>query len=251
MGNHDFLYGVEKMKELYKIQIDEEATFLERPNRFIAHVKLDNGSEEIVHVHDSGRIKELLYKGNRVKLRRATNPNRKTKWDMISGKADDGEDILINSSFHRYIGENLLNKPEISPFGEVESLKAEVKYGKSRLDFLLDKNGEKIWVETKGVSLAQDKIAMFPDAPSERAVKHLQELMELKEKGDRAAVVLLIFRGSKIFRPKYETDPKFAEYFYKALEKGVEIYPIQLSLDNGTINYRGTVEIMDKSLLLK
>jgi sugar fermentation stimulation protein A len=234
------------MKELYKIQIDEEGTFLERPNRFIAHVRLDSGSEEIVHVHDSGRIKELLYEGNRVKLRKATNPNRKTKWDMISGRADDGEDILINSSFHRYVGENLLNDPEISPFGKIENIRAEVKYGKSRLDFLIEKDGEKIWVETKGVSLAENKVAMFPDAPSERAVKHLQELIELKENGDRAAVVLLIFRDSNIFRPRYETDPKFNEYFYRAIEKGVEVYPIQLSLDDGVINYRGTVDIMSK-----
>jgi sugar fermentation stimulation protein A len=235
------------MKELYKIQIDEVATFLERPNRFIAHVRLDSGSEEIVHVHDSGRIKELLYEGNRVQLRRATNPNRKTKWDMISGRADDGEDILINSSFHRYVGENLLNDPEISPFGEIENLRAEVKYGKSRLDFLVEKDGKKIWIETKGVSLAENKVAMFPDAPSERAVKHLQELIEIKENGDRAAVILLIFRDSKVFRPRYETDPKFNEYFYKAIEKGVEIYPIQLSLDDGIINYRGTVNVMSKT----
>ena len=235
------------MKKLYEIKIDEEAIFLERPNRFIAHVRLDSGSEEIVHVHDSGRIKELLYEGNKVKIRKATNLNRKTKWDMISGRADDGEDILINSSFHRYVGENLLNDPEISPFGEIESLRAEVKYrkdSKSRLDFLLEKNGERIWIETKGVSLAEGKIAMFPDAPSERAVKHLKELIEIKESGERAAVILLVFRQAKKFRPKYETDPKFNEYFYKAMEVGVEIYPIQLSLDDGIINYRGLIDIM-------
>jgi len=237
------------MKELYKIQIDEEGVFLERPNRFIAHVRLDDGSEEIVHVHDSGRIKELLYEGNKVKIRRATNPNRKTKWDMISGRASDGEDILINSSFHRYISENLLNDFEISPIGKIDKLKAEVKYGKSRLDYLLEKDGKKIWVEVKGVSLAEDRVAMFPDAPSERAVKHLKELIELKESGDRAAVILLVFRSSDIFRPRYETDPKFNEYFYKAIAAGVEIYPIQLSLDDGTINYRGTLEIMNKNVL--
>jgi len=235
------------VKELYKIQIDEEATFLERPNRFIAHVKLHTGEEEIVHVHDSGRIKELLYKGNKVKIRRATNPNRKTKWDMISGRADDGEDILINSSFHRYIGENLLKDPEISPLGMIDTLKAEVKYkkeSKSRLDFLVEKNGEKIWIETKGVSLAENKIAMFPDAPSERATKHLKELIEIKEQGERAVVILLVFRQATKFRPKYETDPKFNEYFYKAIEAGVEVYPVQLSLDNGVINYQRLLEIM-------
>ena len=238
------------MKKLYEIQIDEEGVFLERPNRFIAHVRLDNGNEEIVHVHDSGRIKELLYVGNKVQLRRAINPNRKTKWDLISGKASDGEDILINSSFHRYIGENLLNDPEISPLGVIDNLRAEVKYGKSRLDFLVEKEGEKIWIETKGVSLSEDRVAMFPDAPSKRAVKHLQELIEIKKNGERAVVILLVFRSSDSFRPRYETDPKFNEYFYKAISNGVEIYPVQLSLDNGIINYRGMINIIEDEKLI-
>ncbi len=239
-----------KGKELYKIQIDEVGEFLERPNRFIAHVKLKDSIEE-VHVHDSGRIKELLYEGNLVQLRRATNLNRKTKWDMISGRANDGENILINSSFHRYIGENLLKDKEISPLGETNFIKAEVKYGSSRIDFLVEKDGKKVWIETKGVSLSKDKIAMFPDAPSERAIKHLKELMEIKRNGERAVVILLVFRDSNYFRPKFETDPKFCEYFYKAMENGVEVYPVQLSLDNGIINYRGVIEIISKEDLKK
>ena len=83
------------MKFIYNIPTDEEATFLERPNRFIARVKRDNGEEVICHVHDSGRLPELLYEGNRVKIRKASNPERKTAWDVISAKAD-GNDILIN-----------------------------------------------------------------------------------------------------------------------------------------------------------
>ena len=120
------------MKFIYNIPTDEEATFLERPNRFIARVKRDNGEEVICHVHDSGRLPELLYEGNRVKIRKASNPERKTGWDVISAKAD-GNDILINSAFHRYISENILKNSEISPFGQVDELKAEVKYGKSRI----------------------------------------------------------------------------------------------------------------------
>ncbi len=238
------------MKTVYEIPWDVEGEFIDRPNRFIANVRLDDGSIEVVHVHDSGRLKELLFEGNRVKIRRATNPNRKTKWDMISAKSDDGEDILINSAFHRYISENFLKDSEISPFGELEGLRAEVKYGKSRIDYLLEKDGEKIWVEVKGVSLSMDKVAAFPDAPSVRAVKHLNELIELKESGDRAAVLLLILRDSNYFRPKWETDPKFNEAFYRAREKGVEIYPIQFKLEDKNINYMGVLPIGEDEMVI-
>jgi sugar fermentation stimulation protein A len=231
------------MKKVYEIKCDEKGIFLERPNRFIAEVKLDSGSLETVHVHDSGRIKELLYEGNRVNIKSASNPNRKTRWDMISAIGDNGEEVLINSAYHRYISENILRDTEISPFGDFDALKAEVKYGKSRIDYVMTKDGKKIWIEVKGVSLAVEKVAMFPDAPSIRAHKHLRELMEIVENGDRAAVMLLVFRNAEYFRPRWETDPVFSELFYEAMKKGVEIYPIQLELKDGDINYRGLVSI--------
>jgi len=235
------------VKKIYEINCDQKGSFIERPNRFIAKVKLDNGSLETVHVHDSGRIRELLFEGNRVNIKSASNPNRKTKWDMISALSDDGEEILINSAYHRYISENIIRDPEISPFGKLDSLRAEVKYGKSRIDYMLTKNGENIWVEVKGVSLSVDKMAMFPDAPSTRAQKHLKELMELLEKGDKAAVLLLIFRKSDCFRPKWETDPVFSALFYEAMERGVEIYPVQLELKDGNINYKGLLPIEERN----
>ncbi len=235
-----------KVKKIYEINCDQKGIFIERPNRFIAQVKLDTGSLETVHVHDSGRIRELLFEGNRVNIKSASNPKRKTKWDMISALSDDGEEILINSAYHRYISENIIRDPEISPFGNIESLKAEVKYGSSRIDYMLTKNGKNIWVEVKGVSLSVDRVAMFPDAPSTRAQKHLKELMELLEKGERAAVLLLIFRNSDYFRPKWETDPVFSELFYEARERGVEIYPVQLELKGGDINYKGLLPIGGK-----
>lgn len=231
---------------VYEVPWDTKAKFIDRPNRFIANVRLEDGSEEVVHVHDSGRLQELLFPENDVKIRSVDNPNRKTKWDMISAKASDGEDILINSAHHRYISENFLNDPKISPFGEVDTLKAEVKYGKSRIDYLLTKGGEEIWVEIKGVSLAMNKVAAFPDAPSIRAVKHLKELIELREAGKRAAVILLVLIDAKYFRPKWETDPKFSDTFYEAIEKGVEIYPIQFELKGKGIFYKGLLPIGPK-----
>jgi len=229
-------------KEIYTIGKGEVGRFVDRPNRFVANIKVNN---EILlcHVHDSGRIRELLYENNKVKIKKASNiKNRKTLYDVISAFVDDGEEILINSSFHRHISQNIILDKEISPFGKIDNLQAEVKYGKSRIDFLLkrklNKNSdEKIWVEVKGVSLSVDKTAMFPDAPSERATKHLKELIELKKNGDRAAVLFLIFRDSDFFRPKYETDPKFAVTFYEAIEKGVEIYIVQCFMKNDKIYY--------------
>lgn len=237
-------------KLIYKIGIDEAGKFLERPNRFIAKVKLKDRGEVICHVHDSGRIRELLFLENEVNLKKAKEGSkRKTDWDLISAKADDGEDILINSAYHRYISENFLRDFEISPFGKVDSITAEVKNGDSRLDYLLEKGEEKIWVEVKGVSLSVNKVAMFPDAPSTRAQKHLKELIKIKENGDRAAVLLLFFRDSESFRPKYETDLEFSKLFYKAIKAGVEIYPVQFYLKDGYIIYREKkIEILPENL---
>lgn len=227
-----------KKKEIYAIEINEIGKFIDRPNRFICEAELSDGRKITAHVHDSGRIKELLYEGNTVSLRKAKDMSkRKTEWDLISAKAEDGEEILLNSSFHRYISEKFLNDEEISPLGKVDSVKAEVKYGHSRLDYLVEKEGQKIWIEVKGVSLSLDKHAIFPDAPSSRACKHLETLIELKEKGDRAGVLLMIFRDSKDFSPNWTTDPDFSKLFYEAIKKGVEIYPIQFKFENGKIYY--------------
>lgn len=237
------------MKKIYEIGIDKKGIFIDRPNRFVGNVKIE---DEIVtcHIHDSGRIKELLYFGNQVGIKKAKKTKkttRKTDWDLICARtAEKDEDILLNSAYHRYISERFLKDPEISPFGKVDKVRAEVKNGDSRLDFLLTKGEEKIWVEVKGVSLVVDKIAMFPDAPSVRAQKHLKELMELKEGGDRAAVLLLVLRHAEKFRPRYETDVNFSELFYEARKKGVEIYPVQFELRDGDIYYiDNKIEIID------
>lgn len=237
-------------KLIYEIEIDEEGKFLERPNRFIAKVKLKNNEEVIAHVHDSGRIKELLYENNTVWLRKAKDMSkRKTEWDLISAKAPDGEEILLNSSFHRYISEIILRDKNLSPLGEVDTVRAEVKNGHSRLDYMLEKDNKKIWLEVKGVSLSVDKVAIFPDAPSVRATKHLETLMDIKEKGERACVMLLVFRDSDSFIPNIETDKVLFETFYKAISKGVEIYPIQLRLEQGKIYFTDKI-IKIKNILV-
>ena len=214
----------------------------------MADVKLEDNSVVTCHVHDSGRIRELLFTDNSIGIKKAKEGSiRKTQWDVISALSDDKEDILINSSYHRYISEKFLRDEKLSPFGKYSNIKAEVKYGDSRIDYLIEKDDKKIWVEVKGVSLSLNKKAMFPDAPSTRAQKHLKELMKLKEDGDRAAVLLLVFRESDTFRPKWETDPKFSELFYEAMEKGVEVYPVQFFLKDGNIMYEDKeIKILSK-----
>ncbi|MCQ8211788.1 DNA/RNA nuclease SfsA [Cetobacterium somerae] len=238
------------MKFIYRVNIDEVAKFIDRPNRFIANLQLKNGEIVSAHVHDSGRIKELLFPGNTILLRKAENiENRKTFWDVIAAYSNNNEQILINSSIHRYITDNYFKNFDISCFGSYDFIKPEVKYGNSRLDYLIEKNNEKIYIETKGVSLSIDGVATFPDAPSVRATKHLKELIKIKKSGTRAAVVLIILKDSKFFTPNYETDPIFYETFYEALKSGVEIYPIQFYFCNGEIFFKNKkIEILPSKL---
>lgn len=191
-----------------------------------------------VHVHDPGRLKELLYPNNQVLLRKATNPNRKTGWDLIAAKCEK-EWILTHSGFHRQIAEWVINNPKVSPFKTVKSIKPEVKFKNSRLDFLLTKkNGKKIWVEVKGCTLAVDGVALFPNAPTKRGARHIRHLMDAKKKGDDSAIVILVFRpDAKCFAPFKERDPEFAEIFYEAVDEGVGVHPLLFEYNKQTIQY--------------
>ncbi len=235
------------MIELTDIPYDTEAVFAGRPNRFLALVDIVSpGKEKAVkaHVHDPGRLKELLYEGNRLLLKKAVNPNRKTAYDVIAAEYR-GYTILINSAYHRKISEKIFNDKKISPFGKIADLRAEVRYGKSRFDFLLTgDSGEEIWVETKGCTLTIDGKAQFPDAPTTRGRRHLEELMQIRKEGKRAAVVFLVFRPDSIcFGPKRDTDPEFSHTLEEAHRQGVEIYPLLLEYKDGIVSYKKVIEL--------
>ncbi len=202
-----------------------------------------------VHVHDPGRLKELLYPGNQVLLKRMANTNRKTKWDVIAAFCD-GEWILVISGYHREIAEWVIKNEEINPFGKLGKIKAEVKFGHSRLDFLLEKDdGNEIWVEVKGCTLAVDGVALFPDAPTKRGTRHLRHLMEAKEGGAESAILILVFRpDARCFAPNVETDPEFSRVFYEAVDVGVEVYPLLFQYKNKIINYIGKIPVCDGSI---
>ncbi len=222
--------------KILKLESDIAGKFIDRPNRFVAEIKI-NGSIVKAHVHDSGRLSELLYKGNEILLRKAKNKNRKTNWDVIAAKRNTSW-VLINTMFHRKIFLNYIKKDELFPFIKIKNIVPEYTYNKSRLDFLIKKNKKKIFVETKGVTLIKNRTAVFPDAPTKRGKKHIEELIEIVKSGNRAALFFLIFlEKSTHFMPNEKTDKEFSKLFYKARKEGVKIYKPVFGYDGKYVRY--------------
>jgi sugar fermentation stimulation protein A len=197
-----------------------------------------------VHVHDPGRLKELLYPGNEVLLRKASTAGRKTEWDLVAAKSV-GDWVLVHTGFHRGLAETILRSPGISPLGEMEEIVPEVKRNGSRLDFLLrGKDGRETWLEVKGCTLVVDSVALFPDAPTERGLRHVRELIELAKSGENASLLILVFlKSAECFRPNVDTDPAFSDAFYEALNQGVGIHPVILGYREGHIRYEGEIPV--------
>lgn len=217
----------------------QEATFLSRPNRFLGIARI-GGSEEKVHIHDPGRLKELLYEGNSVLVKRAEKRGRKTAWDLIA--AWYGEKwIFVNSAYHRAISERIVR--EIL-FPDAESIRPEVKVGHSRIDFVVEGSENITGIEVKGCTLAENGVALFPDAPTERGRKHLHTLMDMIDEGKKAMLLVLVFRDNSIcFAPNEVTDPKFADSFREAMKKGVVVRPFVLNYDGRAVRLVGEIEV--------
>lgn len=237
--------------KLISIPWDQQAELLERPNRFLAiarplkHATRKTPETIKAHVCDPGRLRELLFPGNKILLRYAARPGRKTDWDLIAARYGE-EWILVNSGFHSAITKAVLNNRQISPFGPLNSLRSEVKYGNSRLDFLIrTQKDEKIYIEVKGCTLVRKNTALFPDAPTIRGRRHLEELMCITQQGYRAAVIFLILgRDSRTFRANSETDRNFAKGLYLAHTMGVEIYPLVLGYREDIIWYKSRIPVI-------
>lgn len=204
-----------------KYQTIVPAEFIERTNRFVAWVKLDE--ERIkVHVKNTGRCKELLLPGAKVWLEKSNNPARTTAYDLVAVEKNGQVVNMDSQAPNKVVGEWLLTK-ELFP--DLVCIRPETVYGKSRFDFYVETVKEKVFIEVKGVTLEQDGVVRFPDAPSDRAVKHLEELMEAKQNGYRACVIFVIqMKGVKYFLPNWDTHKAFAEALVRAKEAGVEIY---------------------------
>lgn len=199
-----------------------------------------------VHIHDPGRLREILYPGNSVLLKRASNERRKTKWDLLAGGVN-GSWVLVHSGYHRALAERIIRDECLSPFGPLFRVRPEVKLGSSRMDFFLEREeGTGVWVEVKGCTLAENGVALFPDAPTTRGQRHLKELIEVKESGGEAALLILVFRpDAEYFAPNAETDPIFSSLFYRALEEGVKVHPIVLEYDGSVIHYKREIPVAE------
>lgn len=208
--------------------------FLARPNRFIAHVEID-GQMEICHVKNTGRCRELLTPGAKVWCQRSGNPSRKTKYDLITVKKGDRLINMDSQAPNIAAGEWLRS----GGLGEISDLKAEYTHGDSRFDFSFLMEGKRCFLEVKGVTLEDDGVCAFPDAPTERGVKHLKGLTQAAKDGYGAFVLFVIQMADvKYLRPHDERDPAFGAALREAAENGVTVMAMDCGVTEDTMQIR-------------
>lgn len=208
--------------------------FLSRPNRFIANVEID-GKAEVCHVKNTGRCKELLVEGCTVWLEHSDSESRKTAFDLVAVEKGDRLINMDSQAPNKAVGEWLREK---NPFGEGFSVYPEKKYGNSRFDFYLESHDRKIFMEVKGCTLEKDGVVLFPDAPTLRGVKHIEELSHCLDEGYESYIMILVQMSDvKYFTPNYDTHPEFGEALEKASQKGVKIlcYDCNVTHDSMTV----------------
>ena len=219
-----------------------QGRFLERPNRFIAYVEIGT-NREVVHVKNTGRCKELLIPGATVYVQKAEGSSRKTEWDLIGVKK--GERIInIDSQAPNKVVEEWIEAGHL--FSDISLIKKEVVYKKSRFDLYVESNNRKILIEVKGVTLEENGIVTFPDAPSERAVKHVKELCEAVEEGYEAIIFFVIqMKHAIYFTPNCQMHPAFYDTLVRAVQAGVKIMAYDCEVENNylKINEEVTVKL--------
>lgn len=216
------------------------AIFKNRPNRFIAETEI-NSRPAIAHVKNTGRCKELLIPGARVYLDKSDNLNRKTMYDLVA--VEKGKRLINmdsqapNKVFLEYLQSGKYIK-------DITFIKPETTYGNSRFDFYIETNNRKIFIEIKGVTLEENGIVLFPDAPTERGVKHLQELSSCLKEGYEAHVVFIIqMNNVKYFIPNDRTHPAFGEALRKASQTGVKITAYNCNVTPDTLNISAEIPV--------
>ena len=213
--------------------------FLSRPNRFLAHVVIE-GQEEVVHVKNTGRCRELLPPGAEVWCQRSDNPNRKTRFDLITVKKGDRLINMDSQAPNVAAGEWLKS----GGLGQIENLRAETFHGDSRYDFSFLKDGKQCFLEVKGVTLEEDGVCAFPDAPTERGAKHLKGLTEAAKAGFGAYVLFVIqMPDVKYLRPHDERDPAFGTALREAAENGVVVMAMDCAVAVDSMELRRRVPV--------
>ena len=216
------------------------ARFLARPNRFVARVEAE-GEALICHVKNTGRCRELLVPGATVWLEESPNPNRKTKYDLIA--VEKGSRLINmdaqapNQVFREWAQAGGFRK-------DLTLLRPETTYGSSRFDFYWESSKKRGFVEVKGVTLEEDGVVRFPDAPTLRGVKHLEELVKAHQAGYEAAVCFVIqMEDVRSFAPNDATHPEFGQALRQAAAAGVEVLAMDCAVTPGSLEIRNPVPI--------
>lgn len=213
--------------------------FLCRPNRFVAHVQID-GNEQIVHVKNTGRCRELLPEGAQVWCEKNDAPNRKTKYDLICVQKGDRLINMDSQAPNAAAGEWLRG----GGLPDVHQVRSEVKFANSRFDFAFQKEGKPCFMEVKGVTLENDGICAFPDAPTLRGAKHLRELIQAAQAGYGAYVLFVIqMENVQCLRPNDATDPEFGEALRQAERAGVRLLAMDCRVTPDGMTLRKAVPI--------
>jgi len=217
-----------------------QGRFLCRPNRFVAEVEI-GGERCRCHVKNTGRCRELLVEGARVILQCAGESIRKTRYDLIAVEKD-GMLINIDSQApNRVLGEWAR---ESGFFGELTHIRPECTYHSSRFDFYLEAGERRIFAEVKGVTLEQDGIVLFPDAPTERGIKHIRELIEAAREGYEAYLFFVVqMERCHLFMPNRATHPAFADMLAEAAEQGVSIHALCCRVTEDSLNILDEIPI--------
>ena len=214
--------------------------FIARPNRFVAHIEID-GAVEICHVKNTGRCRELLPAGAEVFCQRSDNPARKTKFDLITVRKGSRLINMDSQAPNAAAKEWLLN----GGLGEIEELKGEYTHGDSRFDFSFIKDGKRSFLEVKGVTLENDGVCAFPDAPTTRGVKHLKGLMQAAKEGFGAYVLFVIQMSDvKHLHPNDATDPAFSAALREAAQNGVTVLAMDCAVTEDTMTIRQPVPVI-------
>lgn len=215
--------------------------FISRPNRFIANVEID-GEVQVVHVKNTGRCRELLLPGSTVYCEKSDNPNRKTAYDLVA--VEKGK-LLINmdsqapnEAFSEFIHDGSFKDG-------IEYIARERKYKNSRFDFFFKRKGKEYFAEVKGVTLEDEGVVLFPDAPTERGVKHLTELEDAVKNGYGGCVVFVVqLKEAKYFTPNRKTHPEFADKLKEVQKAGVEIFAYTCNVTPNSISLLSQIPVV-------
>lgn len=223
-----------------KYQNIKKAKFISRPNRFIANIEID-GKIQIAHVKNTGRCRELLVPGAEIYVQEFDSDTRKTKFDLITVKKGQRlinmDSQVPNRVFREWV--------ESGNFTDgVTLIRPETFFGDSRFDFYIEAGDRKIFIEVKGVTLEENGIVRFPDAPTDRGVKHLRELMGAIDVGYEAQVVFIVQMDDvSHFEPNDMTHPEFGQVLREAVKKGVSVTALYCKITPDSIEAVGEVEV--------